>query len=204
MKKALHEKQVKLLEYLRDIEDLEGLSYWHISRETGLNNAQTVKHHLEQLEKLGYVRRNLSNPSLFDILKSPIEDIAYINLYGFARCGNEADFFSEGNLDDKIAVSTKLLGISDLTNTFAVRANGDSMVPEILDNDLVIFTKQDDIDTGSIGLVLDNGECKIKEIIKKESEIILRSKNRSHPDRIVTAKDQFQILGLAKGIVHSL
>ncbi len=204
MKKALHDKQIKLIEYLKGIEDLEGISYWQIARETGLGNAQTVKHHLNQLEKLGYLRRNLSNPSQFEVLKSPVEDISYISLYGFAQCGNDAEFFSEGNLDDKIAISTKLFGISDLANTFAVRAKGDSMSPDILDNDIVIFQKQNSVDTGTIALVLDDGECKIKQIIKKDSSgLILRSTNRSYTDKHVDG-GEFHVLGLAKGIMHSL
>lgn len=206
MKSSLHEKQIKLLDYLGKIKSLEGLSYWHIARETALNNAQTVKHHLNQLEKHGYFRRNLSNPFLFEILKKPVEDIAYIPLYGFAQCGNDAEFFSDGNLDDEVAVSTKLLGISNLSETFAVRAKGDSMVPKILDNDLVIFQKQDDVDTGSIGLVMDNGEPKIKEVIKNDDkqQIILRSLNKTrHPDKIIPYGEDFSVVGLIRGVIHS-
>jgi SOS-response transcriptional repressor LexA len=118
----LHTNQRKLLEYLEGIESFDGISLWDIARQTGLNNAQTVKHHLSQLEKLGYLRRNLKNSSSFEILKSPIEDIVYIPLLGFAMCGNSGDFFSEENLEDRIAVSTKLLGISNLENTFAIKA----------------------------------------------------------------------------------
>ncbi|MFA5778188.1 MAG: S24 family peptidase [Candidatus Paceibacterota bacterium] len=198
----LHKNQIKLLKYLEGIQDFDGISLWDIAREAELNNAQTVKHHLSQLEKLGYLRRDLKNSS-FEILKSPIEDIAYINLLGFAVCGNSGEFFSEENLEDKIAVSTKLLGISNLQDTFAVKAKGDSMLPEVLDNDLVIFQKQDDIGNADIGLVIDNGEPKIKQVIKNKNEIILRSYNKSYPDKIITKKD-LCVLGLAKKIIHSI
>lgn len=202
----LHENQIKLLKYLKSIENLEDISLRDIAGETGMRNAQTVKHHLGQLENFGYLRRDLNNPALFKVLKDPIEDIAYINLYGFAQCGNDAEFFSEGNLEDRIAVSTKLLGISNLKDTFAIRAKGDSMLPKILDNDLVIFQRQDDIDNTDIGLVADNGELKIKQVIKNKNNTILRSLNQSYPDKIIPATEahDFFVLGLAKKIIHSI
>jgi phage repressor protein C with HTH and peptisase S24 domain len=78
------------------------------------------------------------------------------------------------------------------------------MIPDILNNDLVIFQKQNDIDNADIGLVIDNEELKIKQVIKNKNEIILRSLNKSHVDKIITEKDQFFILGLAKKIIHSI
>lgn len=206
MSERLHEKQLTLLRYLKGVEDLEGQSYWQIARETGLKNAQTVKHHFLQLENRGYLRRDLNDPSKFEILKTPIEDLVYINLYGFAQCGNDADFFSEGNLEDRIAISTKLLGISDLRNTFSVKARGDSMLPDILENDIVIFQKQSSVDNGSIALVVVNESVKIKQVLKESShKYILRSTNRSqYPDKIITTKDDFYILGSARRVIKSL
>ena len=134
----IHESQKKILNYLSGIQDLDGISYWEIARETGLTNAQNVVHHLKQLEKLGYLRRDSFNPSSFEILKNPIEDVVYLNLLGFAQCGNETDFFCDTNVREKIAISTKLFGISNPKNSFLIRAKGDSMSPEIFDNDLII------------------------------------------------------------------
>jgi repressor LexA len=201
----LHPNQIKLLKYLKGIEDFEGLSLWEIARETGLNNAQTVSHHLKQLEKYGYIRRNLADPNQFEVLKDPVEDVVYINLFGFAHCGNENDFFSEGNLKEKVSISTKLFGIPDPKNTFLVKAKGDSMSPDIENKDLVLFEKQDNVDDGCIALVLDDGEPKIKKVFKKNSkEYILNSINKSHENKVIRKGKDFRILGLGKAVIRGL
>lgn len=200
----LHSSQLKLIKFLKGIDDLDGISYWDIARETDLKNAQNVIHHLGQLEKLGYLRRDPSNSTKFEILKDPIEDVVYLNLFGFANCGNESEFFSETNSKEKIAISTKLFGISNPENYFVVKAKGDSMSPDIFENDLVIFESKNDIDSGNIALVLDNNEPKIKQVIKGQKEIILHSLNKSHKDKIIKRGNDFIILGVAKNVIHSL
>ncbi len=198
----LHEKQLKLLGFLKDRQNLDGISLWQIARETGLNNAQTVSHHLQQLEKRGYLRRNLSDPKSFEVLKDPVEDVVYINLYGFAQCGNEAEFFSEGNLEDNVAISTKLFGIKDYLKTFLVKAKGDSMSPYIRENDLVLIQEQNDIDDGSLGLIIDNEEPKIKKLYKNhEGKFILNSFNPKYKDKIVSG-ESLRILGAVKGVIQ--
>lgn len=201
----MHETQKKLLKYLKNIEDLEGISLRHIAREVGLNNAQTVSHHLKQLEKHGYIRRNLSNPALFEILKDPVEDIVYLDLLGFAQCGNEAEFFSDGNLKEKIAISTKLFGIRNPQDAFLVRAKGDSMLPDIVERDLILCDKRDDVDSGSIALVIDGDEPKLKRVIKKSrNEYILNSINRKYNDKSVKRGRDFRILGVGVSVIRGL
>lgn len=200
----LHDSQKKLLKFLKDIDDLDGLSYWEIARETGLTNAQNVVHHLGQLEKLGYLRRDLTNLSKFEILKDPIEDVIYLNMLGFAQCGHRNEFFSEGNIKDKIAVSTKLFGISNPEKCFIVRAKGDSMEPEISENDLIIFESRESVDDSNVALVCDNGEVKIKQLFYLKDGILLKSWNKKHEDRKISKKDDFHVLGLARHIMRSL
>lgn len=204
----LHENQLKLLKYLKGLDTLEGKSLWQIARETGLKNAQTVSHHLKQLEKYGYLRRNLNNPANFEILKDPIEDVVYINQYGFAQCGNQSEFLSEGNLIGRLAISTKTLGLANPNQIFGISAKGDSMSPIINNKDLVLFNRQDDTDNpGDIALVIDDGCPKIKKVYKNNNEIILNSINPNPPynkDKSIKNKIDFKILGIAKGIIRGL
>ncbi len=200
----IHESQKKLLKFLKGVEDLEGMSYWEIARETGLTNAQNVVHHLKQLEKLGYLRRDLTNPNIFEVLKDPIEDVIYLNLHGFAQCGNRSDFFSETNIKDKIAISTKLFGISNPSKSFIIKAKGDSMEPEISENDLIIFEARDTVDESNTALVSDEGICKIKQVFYLKDGILLKSWNKKHADKKVTDKKNFHILGVAKHLIKGM
>ena len=194
------------LKFLKSVSgDLEGLSLWDIARETGLNNAQTVSHHFKQLEKYGYLRRSLSNPNEIEVLKDPIEDVFYVNVMGFAQCGNVAEFFSEGNLKERVCLSSKLFGIARPIDSFLVRAKGDSMTPEIAERDLVLFEKADDVDSGVVALVIDDGLPKIKRVFKKSaSEYILDSTNKAHGSKVVRANNNFRILGIGRGVIRGI
>lgn len=200
----LHESQKKLLNFLKNVDSLDGLSYWDIARETGLTNAQNVIHHLKQLERFGYLRRDPSNPDSFELLKDPIEDVVYLPVYGFAHCGNKSEFFFDNNTKEKVAVSTTLLGISNPKNYFMVRAKGDSMSPNILENDLVICDERKDVESGNVAILIHKGQCKIKQIFKTTKGIILKSFNPTHPDVLVAKTSDIQILGLARQVIHHL
>ena len=200
----LHKSQKILINFLKGVDNLEGLSYWDIARETGLNNAQNVIHHLKQLEKLGYLRRDPSNPDSFELLKDPIEGVVYLPVFGFAHCGNRSEFFYENNLKEKVAISTSAFGISNPNDYFLVRAKGDSMSPSILETDLVVCEQRKDVANGSVAVLIHNDQCKIKQIFKTTTGIILKSFNPTHPDIVVKKDSDFEILGLAKQVIHHL
>lgn len=202
---VLHPSQFKLLEFLKDVDSLDDYSLWDIARETGLKNAQNVSHHLKQLEKLGYLRRALHDPNQFELLKDPVEDIVYVNQYGFAQCGHNSEFFEDNNLIEKIGLSTKMFGVSDPKNLFLVKAKGNSMEPYIQENDLVLFKKQEDISaSGDVALVLDDERPKIKRVIKREGGYSLISINPSIRPKEIKEEDNFSVIGVARGVIHSL
>lgn len=57
---------------------------------------------------------------------------------------------------------------------FALQVTDDSMEPQMSEGDVVIVRKQDDLDSGQIGIVLVNGdEATVKKVVKKENGIML-------------------------------
>lgn len=57
---------------------------------------------------------------------------------------------------------------------FALRIKGSSMEPKLLDGDIVIVRKQNDVDNGDTAIVLVNGdEATVKQIKKTDTGIIL-------------------------------
>lgn len=57
---------------------------------------------------------------------------------------------------------------------FALQIKGDSMEPQMSEGDVVIVRKQEDLDSGQIGIVLVNGdEATVKKVVKKENGIML-------------------------------
>jgi repressor LexA len=62
---------------------------------------------------------------------------------------------------------------------FALRIQGKSMEPKFSDGDVVIVRKQDDIDSGEIGVVIVNGsDATVKKVMKQENGIMLVATNQ--------------------------
>jgi repressor LexA len=63
---------------------------------------------------------------------------------------------------------------------FALRIQGKSMEPRILDGDVVIVRKQEDIESGEIGVVVVNGsDATVKKVMKEENGIMLVATNQT-------------------------
>jgi len=196
-KEELHPKQKAILEVLK--KGKEGLSLRDIAKEIGVSSPNTVLHHIGQLEKKGYLRRNPANPANYTILRDPIKDITYVNLYGMAQCGSEG-LLAEERVIDRIPLSTKTFGVSD--QVFLVKARGSSMEPYIFGNDLVLVASQPEVEPGEIGMVIHNSEPKIKKIIQLGRKYILESLNPKYSLEIIQPNDDFRIVGKVKNVIH--
>ena len=63
---------------------------------------------------------------------------------------------------------------------FALRIQGKSMEPRILDGDVVIVRRQEDIESGEIGVVVVNGaDATVKKVMKESSGIMLVATNQA-------------------------
>lgn len=175
------------------------MSLRDIAEKIGVNSPNTVLHHIKQLEQKGYLRRNPANTADYIVLKDPIKDITYINLYGMAECGPNG-LLAEDNVIDRVPFSTKTFGVSD--QVFLVKARGRSMEPYILENDLVLSVKQPAVESGDIGVVVHNNEPKIKKVIKSDTEWILYSLNPKYEMETIKKDDDFAIIGKVKNIIH--
>lgn len=193
--KKLHEVQKNLLQILkRTITD--PLTIRELQKELDISSPSVVHHHIQQLEKKGYLRRNPANPKDYQILAdSPDKKITYLNLYGLATCGPKGSILDNSPIE-RIPISSKILGFSS-AEAFTVKAKGNSMTPKINDGDLVIAQKTNNADSGSVVVCINNGEALIKKI-QKNKNIILVSTNPSY-EPFVAAKD-FRIEGIVKGV----
>lgn len=73
---------------------------------------------------------------------------------------------------------------------FALKITGDSMQPRMFSGDVVIVRKQDDIDSGDIGIVLINGQdATVKKVLKSESGITLQPLNYNYQPAFYTNQD---------------
>lgn len=81
---------------------------------------------------------------------------------------------------------------------FALQLNGDSMAPKYLDKDIVIFKKQNTIDSNQEAIVYVNGyDATFKKvIIKDDCSITLQPLNPLHDPILVDKDETFTVLGV--------
>ncbi len=170
-----------------------------LKEEMSLSSTSVVFHHIRQLEKKGLLRRNPANPNDYQVLSEDDKDkkIAYLNLYGLAQCGPHGTILEDTPVD-RIPISTQILGFSS-TDAFLVRARGNSMVPKIYNNDLVIVKKTENINDGDVAVCVNEGEALIKKVRKIDSKIFLFSEN--HEFESFPASDDFRVVGVVRGVL---
>jgi repressor LexA len=197
---ALHPTQQKLLRLLSE-NITNPLTIRELQDELDLSTPSLVHHHIQQLEKKGYLRRNPSNPQDYQVITEeagPERLICYVNMYGLAQCGPNGSILT-GDPIEKVPLATKLLGFRS-EEAFMVKAKGNSMAPRINDGDLVIAKKAYDAPNGTIVVCVNNGEALIKKIQKVDNTVILVSLNPAF-EPFMANMDDFKVEGIVKGIL---
>lgn len=90
----------------------------------------------------------------------------------------------------------------DVDETIAIRVSGDSMYPKIEDGDIIIVRKTESVDSGSIAvLLLDGEEGLVKTIIYGKGWVELHSVNPEYKTKVFKGSEiqRLQIVGLVIG-----
>lgn len=202
----MNEYQIKILNLLAD-KNLQGLPLRKIGEAIGLNppHPQTVKYHLEQLEKRGLISIDKKRKLIKRIDKGGIANtnLIAVPILGAANCGAAtmiADQYMEGFL--KISsLSLVKKALARKNEIFALEASGDSMNNakvgdgklSIEDGDYVIIDKSNkNPHNGNYVLSIIDGMANIKKIIfdKENNRILLLSEStHNYPPIIIHPKD---------------
>lgn len=197
--KELHPAQKAILDALNsNIED--PLTIRELQGLIRASSTSLVQHHILQLEKKGYLRRNPSNPRDYQILTdTPDKEVAYLNLYGLAKCGPTGTLL-DGSPIDRIPIPTRFLGFNS-ADGFLVKAKGDSMEPKIFEGDYVIARKNQPPKDGDVIVCSHNSTAKIKKIVfsSENKAVFLLSFNPKYPPEIVS-EENLIVEGIVKGI----
>lgn len=191
----LHPQQVTLLNLLRKNID-NPLTVRELQDELGMSSTSVVQHHIGQLEKKGYLKRNHDNPRDYQILSDPERPITYLNLYGLAQCGPNGSIL-DGTPIDRIPIASRLIKFP-VEEAFLVEASGKSMIPKINPGDLVIVQKQKHAASGDIVVCVNDESVLIKRFIKTGEKVILHSENNDFLPFL--ASEKLVIEGIVRGI----
>jgi len=210
----LTSKQKNILESIREYINQKGENptsykfHKYIENEGIGGSLKSVMQVIEALEKKDLIKRD-GDKKLYLVENSNyanFKNILSVPVYGLASCG-EALAYAEDNVDGYLQVSKNLFRKSKPAKLFAVRALGDSMNKEnINDGDYTIFEKYDsgmDLE-GKIVVAVINGMATIKKYKNVGKDIIglfPNSKNKTHQPIFIHQSDSILIAGVFRKVL---
>lgn len=168
----LGKRKKQILDFVNIYTDKNGFapSLEEIKKKIGLSSVSTVHHHLKDLEKQGYLKRQEGKPRSIETRDLTIT----IPLRGYITAGQPIEAI---NTYETIDVPKNLLSGSG--EHYALRVSGDSMIDEgIFDGDTVVVREQNSVEDGetAVALINDN-EVTLKKIYKEKNRIRLQPAN---------------------------
>lgn len=111
--------------------------------------------------------------------------------------------YADGQIVDYMPL--RIVSDAEAAETIAIRVTGDSMSPKIEDGDLIQCHKQESVDSGSIAVVLlDGEEGLVKRVVYGTDWIELQSINPYYPPRRFEGEEvlRIRVVGIVKGVFH--
>lgn len=206
----MHETQKKILALLESKGQIF-LKYAQICRDIDEKHIQTVKHHLAQLEKLGYITIDYTKKIVRKAREESSKPMNFskIPFYGTANCGSPLAY-AEDLEQGFLKVSSSI--VADPADLIAVQAVGNSMNDSritggpIEDGDfIVVDTKKKNPNNADYVLsVIDDG-ANIKRIYFDDQNeyVVLRSEStdENFRDIIIDAGDSYSVVGTIKAVI---
>lgn len=96
---------------------------------------------------------------------------------------------------------------ADVPEMICIKVTGDSMYPKIEDGDIIVVRKQDSVDSGSIAVVLVDGEDGfVKKVIYDNEVIELHSINPEYAPKIFKGAEvlRVRVVGIVKQVIKTL
>ena len=171
-------RQRRILEFISDTVRDRGYppTVREIGQAVGLTSSSSVHSQLDNLERLGLLRRDPTKPRAIE-LSEPRARGAVVPLVGRIAAG--APVFADENIEDYLTVPS---GFAEGADHFALRVVGDSMVGAgILDGDLALVRQQDAADEGDVVAAVLPGpaeeEATVKRFHRRDGRVFLLPEN---------------------------
>jgi len=199
----MHKIQENILNIVES-KNLSGLTLREIGELVGEKFPQKIKHHLDQLEKKGFLVIDSKNKKIErKIHTSSIKsNMLSVPIVGAANCG-PATIFANENIEGYIKISKSLL--KKCKNIFAIRAQGLSMNKSVVngnnieDGDYLIIDSSDTSpSSGDVVLSIIDEMANIKKYVwdEENNQIVLVSEStKDIPPIYIHEDDSFMING---------
>ncbi len=202
MKRQVSGRQEQILDYIREVTRERNYppSVREIGEAVGLSSSSTVHNHLNQLERLGLIRRDPTKSRTVQLVEQV--DTARMRRQAVAVpvVGNVAagtPILAEEHIEDHLLLSPEIAQ----EGWFGLRVRGDSMVGAgILDGDMVIVRPQKDAPDGTIVVALVGDEATVKRLDRQRGHVRLLSEN---PDYAPIEPEQVDMVGAVRGVLRT-
>lgn len=195
--KAMHPTQAKLLEILKN-NITDPLTMEELADRLNVGSKSVVFHHIKQLEKKGFLKRNPANPRDYMILKDPERNVVYLKMYGMAKCG-PAGTILDGTPTRVVPVDPSMVYFP-VGKGFMVEAKGDSMEHLISPKDWLIVETNHLPKNKDVVVCVNNGEVLVKRFNNDGKNVILQSENPAYAP-IVADPATFHVEGIVRSII---
>lgn len=195
--KALHPTQAKLLEILKN-NITDPLTMEELADRLNVGSKSVIFHHIKQLEKKGFLKRNPANPRDYMILKDPQRNVVYLKMYGMAKCG-PAGTILDGTPTRVVPVDPSMVYFP-VGKGFMVEAKGDSMEHLISPKDWLIVETNHLPKNKDVVVCVNNGEVLVKRFNNDGKNVILQSENPAYAP-IVADPATFHVEGIVRSII---
>ena len=194
-------KQRSVLQFLVDYRSEHAMppSYEEIRKEFGFASLNSVRKHLLQLQRKGYIRSPWGNQKRALEIVDQEEELGAVSLPLLGSVAAGVPIESE-ELADTIAVPESLIrnGVH-----FALKVTGDSMIDDgIHEGDVLVVQQNTVAASGQTVVAVVEGEATVKRYYRLGQDVELRPAN-DHFTSIKTGSGKVQIRGIVVGLLRS-
>jgi len=195
---SLTPKQQRLLLYIKDYLKTKGYAptQWEIARRFRLKSLGSVQAYLKALEAKGYLSKSWNGKRAIRLADQGGTAVR-LPLAGTVAAGRPIEAIEQS---ETLEVPAGLLRGGE---NFALKVAGESMIEEgIHDGDIVVVRKQASAEPGQTVVAMIDGEATVKKFYRKKKQIELHPANVTMKPLVVTAGQDFKILGVVAGLVR--
>jgi len=212
-RRSLSEKQLAILEVIQRSIARNGYppSMREIGDAVGLKSLSSVTHQLNQLELIGYLRRDAGNTRAMEVLidlpgmaaENPADtapsvgDAAMVPLVGRIAAG--VPITADQQIEEIFPLPRQLVGKGEL---FMLRVSGESMIDAaICDGDWVVVRSQATAENGDIVAAMLDGEATVKAFRQRDGHTWLLPRNSAFEPIL---GDEATVLGKVVAVLRAV
>lgn len=218
------DRKIEIGRRIKDCREQVDITLEELGNRIGLNKSTIQRYENGKIERIKipvlqaiakelnvdplYLSLKTNKKGTFDTIPSNIskvitDDIHMIPVFNTVLAGFGA--YADSDIAEYVPLYVR--NPSDVPNLIGIRVKGDSMYPKIEDGDIIVVRRQTSADSGSVAVVLlDGEEGLVKKVDYGPDWIELVSINPEYKTRRFEGEDvtRLQVVGLVKQVIKML